>query len=84
MFHLVMVELSENAILVDFHRRVIDQILKQTAMFPVGRIDPPQAIEHQRRTLEALAGRDVVRIREALDSHLEALEIAFLGEKLQS
>jgi GntR family transcriptional repressor for pyruvate dehydrogenase complex len=83
-FHRVMVELSENAILVDFHRRVIDQILKQTSMFPVGRIDPPQAIEHQRRTLDALRTRDVDEVREALDSHLGALELAFLGETLRS
>jgi GntR family transcriptional repressor for pyruvate dehydrogenase complex len=83
MFHLAMVASARNPLLTEFHRRTIDQILSSTAIFPVGRIDPGDAIRHQRKTVAAIESRDPSRVRVVLDAHLGALEMAFLGEKLR-
>lgn len=81
-FHLAMVELSGNAILAEFHRSVINQVLVSTAMYPVGRIPQEAAVAYQRDTLAALESGDAQRIRDVLDPHLGALEEALLGEKI--
>jgi GntR family transcriptional repressor for pyruvate dehydrogenase complex len=81
-FHLTMIELSANPLLVESYQRFLDQMLLASSLFPVGRIDPTIAIDHQRRTLRALESRDRRRILRAMDAHLAALEEVFLGEKL--
>ena len=82
LFHLVLVRAGRNSLIAEFHERVIDEILIATAFFPYGRIDPHDAIRHQRSTAEAIASRNPQRVRAALDDHLGALEVALLGEQL--
>jgi len=83
MFHYAFGDLCENPMLRSFLRASLDQVVGSTADFPVGRADREQALNNQRRTLEAIASRKPERVRAAMDEHLAMLEEAYLGERLQ-
>jgi DNA-binding FadR family transcriptional regulator len=82
MFHYALGDLCGSPLLGGFLRSTIDQIIRATADMPVGRVDRRQALRNQRRTLDAIAGGEIGRVRRAMDAHLAMLEEAYLGERL--
>lgn len=82
MFHYALGDLAESPMLGSFLRMTLDQVVRATADFPVGRADEAQARKNQRRTFEAIATGDPAAVRRAMDAHLAMLEEAYLGERL--
>jgi DNA-binding FadR family transcriptional regulator len=83
MFHYALGDLSESPLLGSFLRATLDQVVRETADFPVGRADREQALKNQRRTLNAIEIGKPAAVRRAMDDHLAMLEEAYLGERLR-
>jgi GntR family transcriptional repressor for pyruvate dehydrogenase complex len=83
MFHYALGDFAESPLLGSFLRASLDQVVRATADFPVGRADQEQALKNQRRTLEAIKTGRPAGVRRAMDAHLAMLEEAYLGERLR-
>ena len=81
-FHREVVRLSGNALLVDFYRATLVQLAEIRQEFPVLRVGFEPALENQRTLYAALRSRDTAAIAAAVDEHLAALEIVYLGHPL--
>ena len=82
LFHYALGDLCDSPMLRSFLRSALDQVVGSTADFPVGRAERTQALENQRRTLDAIVSGDPDLVRSAMDAHLAMLEEAFLGERI--
>jgi GntR family transcriptional regulator, transcriptional repressor for pyruvate dehydrogenase complex len=81
-FHREVVRLSRNALLVDFYRATLVQLAEIRQEFPVLRVGFEPALRNQRTLYAALRSREPESIAAALDDHLAALEIVYLGHPL--
>ena len=81
-FHREVVRLSRNALLVDFYRATLVQLAEIRQEFPVLRVGFEPALLNQRTLYTALRSRDPATIAAAVDEHLAALEIVYLGQPL--
>ena len=81
-FHREVVRLSRNPLLVDFYRATLVQLAEIRREFPVLRVGFEPALENQRILCAALRSRDPATIAAAVDEHLAALEIVYLGHPL--
>jgi GntR family transcriptional repressor for pyruvate dehydrogenase complex len=81
-FHREVVRLSRNALLVDFYRATLVQLAEIRQEFPVLQVGFEPALRNQRTLYAALRSREPDAIATALDEHLAALEIVYLGHPL--
>jgi GntR family transcriptional repressor for pyruvate dehydrogenase complex len=81
-FHREVVRLSGNPLLADFYRATLDRLAEIRREFPVLQVGVEQAVLNQRTLYAALRSRERARIEEALDEHLAATEIVYLGQPL--
>lgn len=81
-FHREVVRLSRNALLVDFYRATLVQLAEIRQEFPVLQVGFEPALRNQQTLYAALRSRNPDSIAAALDEHLGALEIVYLGHPL--
>lgn len=81
-FHREVVRLSGNPLLADFYRVTLDQLAEIRQEFPVLQVRFEQALENQQTLYRALRSRDAANIAAALDEHLAATEIIYLGQPI--
>jgi GntR family transcriptional repressor for pyruvate dehydrogenase complex len=82
-FHREVVRLSANPVLADFYRSTLDRLAEIRRMFPVLQVPGAEAIRNQQSLYEALKTRNPHEITCALDEHLSATEIIYLGEPIR-
>lgn len=82
-FHREVVRLSGNPLLVEHYNATLAQLAEIRAEFPVLQVLYDQAYRNQQVLYAALRSRDPEQIRPALDEHLAATEIIYLGRPLQ-
>lgn len=83
-FHREVVRLSGNPLLADFYRATLDQLAEIRQEFPVLQVGFEQALQSQRTLYRALRSREADKIASALDEHLAATEIIYLGQPISS
>lgn len=81
-FHREVVRLARNPLLADCYRATFAQLAEIRQEFPFLQVRFEQAIENQRTLYAALRSRDRGRIEDALQEHLRATEIIYLGQPL--
>ena len=81
-FHREVVRLAGNPLIADFYRTTLDQLAEIRQEFPVLQVGFEQAVANQRTLYAALRSRDPARIEAAVNEHLAATEIVYLGEPL--
>ena len=81
-FHREVVRLSGNPLLADFYRMTLDQLAEIRQEFPVLQVGFEQAVRNQATLYAALRTRDAESITAALDEHLAATEIIYLGQPI--
>ncbi len=81
-FHRQVVRLSGNPLLTDCYRTTIDRLMEIRQDFPVLQVGSETALENQRTLYTALRSRDPEPIAAAVEEHLQATEIIYLGEPL--
>lgn len=81
-FHREVVRLAGNALLADFYRATLDRLAQIRQEFPVLQVPSEQAIQNQRTLYTALKSRNPSKIQVALNEHLSATEIIYLGQPL--
>ncbi len=81
-FHREVVRLAGNPLLTDFYRATLDRLAEIRQEFPVLQVRADQAVRNQRVLYAALRARDHERIEAAVDEHLAATEIVYLGQPL--
>lgn len=81
-FHREVVRLSRNGFLVEYYRMTLAQFAEIRQEFPVLQVGFDAALANQRTLYAALQSRDPDAIAEAVDDHLAALEIVYLGQRL--
>jgi GntR family transcriptional regulator, transcriptional repressor for pyruvate dehydrogenase complex len=81
-FHREVVRLSRNTLLADFYRATLVQMAEIRQEFPVLQVAFEPALHNQRILYAALRSRDQTAIAAALDEHLAALEVVYLGHPL--
>lgn len=81
-FHRTVVRLACNPLLADCYAATINQLLEIRQEFPILQVGFERGLENQRSLYAALRTRDPARIRPAIDHHLAATEIIYLGERI--
>lgn len=81
-FHREVVRLSGNPLLVDCYHATLERLADIRSAFPVLQVGFEVGLENQRTLYAALTSRDPSRITQAVDEHLAATEIIYLGERL--
>lgn len=81
-FHREVVRLARNPLLADCHHATFAQLAEIRQEFPVLQVPFGQALENQRTIYAALKSRDRGRIEDALNDHLSATEIIYLGQPI--
>lgn len=81
-FHHEVVRLAHNPLLADCYRAALGQLAEIREEFPVLRVPFEQALENQRTLFEALRSRERRRIEGAVDHHLSATEVIYLGRPI--
>ena len=81
-FHREVVRLSGNPLLTDCYHATLAQLVEIRQEFPVLQVAFPQALANQRTLYAALKTRSPDRIAPAVNDHLSATEIIYLGHPL--
>jgi len=81
-FHREVVRVAGNPLLADFYNATLVQLAEIRQEFPVLQVQFEQALENQQTLYAALKTRDVDRIEAALDEHLAATEVVYLGQRI--
>lgn len=81
-FHREVIRLARNPLLADCYRATLAQLAEIRQQFPVLRVPFEQALENQRTLYAALRSRDRARIETAVDDHLTATEIIYIGRRI--
>lgn len=81
-FHREVVRLAGNPLLSDCYRAALDQLAEIREEFPVLRVPFDQALKNQQTLYRALRSRNPRRIARAVDEHLAATEIIYLGHPI--
>lgn len=81
-FHLEVVRLSGNLLLVDCYHATLAQMGRIRSEFPVLQVPIAQALENQRALYAALLDRRREALAAAVNEHLGATEIVYLGQPL--
>lgn len=81
-FHREVVRFARNPLLTDFYAATLLRMADIRDQFPILQVGPDEALRNQRTMYAALRSRDAARITEAVDEHLRATEIVYLGRPL--
>jgi len=81
-FHREVVRIAANHLLTDFYNATLAQLADIRDQFPVLQVGPEQALRNQRTMYAALCSRKPDRIAAAVEEHLRATEIIYLGRPL--
>lgn len=81
-FHREVVRLARNPLLADCYRATFAQLAEIRQEFPVLQVPFGQALQNQRTLYAALKSRDRRRIEDAVNDHLTATEIIYLGQPI--
>ncbi len=81
-FHIMVGELSRNALLAAALSETLKDILVLRSFFPHGHVEVRQSFLNQQRLMAAIETRDPDRVRQAVDDHLAAFEETSLGFRL--
>jgi GntR family transcriptional regulator, transcriptional repressor for pyruvate dehydrogenase complex len=81
-FHREVVRLSGNPLLVDFYRATLVQLAEIRREFPVLQVDFARALRNQRTLYTVLRSRERKTVAAAVDEHLSATEVVYLGRPL--
>jgi GntR family transcriptional repressor for pyruvate dehydrogenase complex len=81
-FHREVVRLAGNPLLADFYRVTLDQLAEIRQEFPVLRVGFEEALRNQRMLYLALRSREPKRVAAAVDEHLAATEVVYLGQPI--
>lgn len=81
-FHVEMVRLAKNPLLFSFYNAAVQQNREVIDQFPVLRVDLQRALENQRTLFAALTTRVPAVVLKAVDEHLLATEILYVGTPL--
>jgi GntR family transcriptional repressor for pyruvate dehydrogenase complex len=81
-FHREVVRLGGNPLISDFYHATLVQLAEIRQDFPVLQVRFEQALANQHTLYAALESRDLDRIERALDEHLGATEIVYVGQPL--
>jgi GntR family transcriptional repressor for pyruvate dehydrogenase complex len=82
-FHREVVRLARNPLLTDLYAATLAQMAEIRDQFPILQVGPDEALRNQRTMYAALRSRDAERIDRAVDEHLRATELIYLGRALQ-
>lgn len=81
-FHREVVRFAGNPLLADCYRATLDQLAAIRQQFPVLQVGFENGLRNQRHLYAALRTRDPKRILPAVDQHLAATEIIYLGDPI--
>jgi GntR family transcriptional repressor for pyruvate dehydrogenase complex len=81
-FHREVVRLAGNPLLADYYHATLVQLAEIRQEFPVLQVRFEQALANQHTLYAALKSRDLDRIGMALDEHLAATEMIYLGQRI--
>jgi GntR family transcriptional regulator, transcriptional repressor for pyruvate dehydrogenase complex len=81
-FHRDVVRLARNPLLTDLYAATLAQMAEIRDQFPILQVGPDEALRNQRTMYAALQSRDSKRIEPAVDEHLRATEVVYLGQPL--
>lgn len=81
-FHRMVVRLADNPLLADCYAATMSQLLAIRQEFPVLQVGFERGLANQRALYAALRTRDGSEIRLAVDQHLAATELIYLGEPI--
>lgn len=81
-FHREVVRLAGNPLLADFYRGTLDELAAIREEFPVLQVGFAEALENQRNLYRALRSREPEQITVAVNEHLVATEIIYLGRPI--
>jgi GntR family transcriptional repressor for pyruvate dehydrogenase complex len=82
-FHREVVRLSGNPLLSDFYGATLLRLAEIRQEFPVLQVRFEEAVDNQRTLYAALKSREPAAIDAALDAHLAATEVIYLGQPLK-
>lgn len=82
-FHREVVRLAGNALLADCYHATLAQLAEIRGQFPILQVGFERGLRNQRRLYAALLSRERRGIAKAVDEHLTATEIIYLGQPLQ-
>lgn len=82
-FHSRVARLAGNPLLADCYAATINQLLVIRQQFPVLQVGFERGLRNQRTLYAGLRTRDPDEIRPAVDYHLAATEIIYLGERIE-
>jgi GntR family transcriptional regulator, transcriptional repressor for pyruvate dehydrogenase complex len=82
-FHREVVRLSGNPLLIDFYGVTLLRLAEIRQEFPVLQVLFKEAVDNQRTLYAALKSRAPAAIDAALDAHLVATEVVYLGQPLK-
>jgi GntR family transcriptional repressor for pyruvate dehydrogenase complex len=83
-FHKEVVRFARNPLLTDLYAATLGQMAEIRDQFPILQVGPDEALRNQRTMYAALRSRDPARIDGAVDEHLRATEMIYLGRPLSS
>ena len=81
-FHREVVRFVRNPLLTDFYSATLARMAEIRDQFPILQVGSDEALRNQRTMYAALRSRDRDRVRLAVDEHLRATEIVYLGRAL--
>lgn len=81
-FHREVVRFARNPLLTDFYSATLQRMADIRDQFPILQVGPDEALRNQRTMYAALRSRNSERITDAVDEHLRATEIVYLGRPL--
>jgi GntR family transcriptional repressor for pyruvate dehydrogenase complex len=81
-FHKEVVRLARNPLLTDLYAATLAQMAEIRDQFPMLQVGPEEALRNQRTMYAALRSRELERIEQAVDEHLRATEVIYLGRPL--
>jgi GntR family transcriptional repressor for pyruvate dehydrogenase complex len=81
-FHREVVRLAANPLLTTLYAATLAQMAEIRDQFPILQVGPDEALLNQRTMYAALRSREPARIERAVDEHLRATELVYLGRAL--
>ena len=81
-FHREVIRLAGNPLLTDFYAATLGQLADIRDQFPILQVGPEDAVRNQRTMYAALRSREPARIAQAVEEHLCATEMIYLGRPL--
>jgi GntR family transcriptional regulator, transcriptional repressor for pyruvate dehydrogenase complex len=81
-FHIAIAKRSGSEVIADYLGDVFTRLAQIRAQYPYAHVTLLDALDNQRKLLEALRSREEACILEAIDEHLRAFETVMIGQPL--